>query len=309
MTQYLDKTNAMPEYMPYPKFLLKMDLTPTAKLIYVMLLDRYTLSKKNGWKDSDGHIYLVYTIENLAADGGMGLTAIKRGLNELTAAGLIRRTRHGFSSPSRIYLLIPEETTMVSRRESGTAQQIAGCENNRKDWLGMYRSAAIQPETVSVTNDAIQSQSDSMTDAAIQPESTPVSDDDPDIIRSETIPVSDEIPASHQPETVPVTDTNHTVREPSAEPSYSPSADSHAVPAPSPNHGISNPVSLNQSTQTSERAYGEFGNVMLTEAEYDDMRRAYPDIFPAMLDFLSARIRDNQIPDEPHPVILRRMLE
>lgn len=38
----------LPAYLPYPRFLLKMDISHTAKLLYALLLDRSTLSQKNG---------------------------------------------------------------------------------------------------------------------------------------------------------------------------------------------------------------------------------------------------------------------
>ena len=35
------------------------------KLLYGILLDRISLSKKNGWIDSDGYVYIIYTIAEL----------------------------------------------------------------------------------------------------------------------------------------------------------------------------------------------------------------------------------------------------
>ena len=37
----------LPIYLPYPRFLLKMEISQTAKLLYSLLLDRSTLSQKN----------------------------------------------------------------------------------------------------------------------------------------------------------------------------------------------------------------------------------------------------------------------
>ena len=53
----------LPAYLPYHRFLLKMDISHTAKLLYALLLDRSTLSQKNGWQDSEGRTYicLLYT--------------------------------------------------------------------------------------------------------------------------------------------------------------------------------------------------------------------------------------------------------
>ena len=40
-------------------------LSTDAKLLYGILLDRISLSKKNGWIDGDGYVYIIYTIAEL----------------------------------------------------------------------------------------------------------------------------------------------------------------------------------------------------------------------------------------------------
>lgn len=51
MTVKLRKGSQIPAYMAYPRFLLTMDISETAKLVYVLLLDRARLSMKNeGWE-------------------------------------------------------------------------------------------------------------------------------------------------------------------------------------------------------------------------------------------------------------------
>lgn len=53
MTHLLRKNSQIPAYMAYPRFLLTMDISETAKLVYVLLLDRARLSMKNdGWENS-----------------------------------------------------------------------------------------------------------------------------------------------------------------------------------------------------------------------------------------------------------------
>ena len=79
----------LPAYLPYPRFLLKMDISHTAKLLYALLLDRSTLSQKNGWQDSEGRTYIVYPIAEIAEMLDKGCTTIKGALNELDAAGLL----------------------------------------------------------------------------------------------------------------------------------------------------------------------------------------------------------------------------
>ncbi|MFQ7321304.1 MAG: replication initiator protein A [Faecalibacterium sp.] len=97
----------LPRYLPFPKFLLDAQLSHTAKLLYALLLDRATLSRKNNWTDEQGRIYVVYPIPKLAQTLGCSFSSITRSLTELTNAGLIERTRSGFSKPSRIFLEIP----------------------------------------------------------------------------------------------------------------------------------------------------------------------------------------------------------
>ena len=91
-----------------PRFLLKMDLSQTAKLLYSLLLDRSELSQKNGWQDNEGRTYIVYPVSEIAETLDKGSTAIKAALNELDAAGLLVRECRGFSAPNRLYVKVPQ---------------------------------------------------------------------------------------------------------------------------------------------------------------------------------------------------------
>ncbi len=108
ITDYITADTAMPQFFPYPCFLLKMDLSYTARLLYALLLDRITLSQKNGWQDSEGRTYIFYPVSEIAETLDKGRTAIKSALNELDAAGLLVRERRGFSAPNRLYVKIPQ---------------------------------------------------------------------------------------------------------------------------------------------------------------------------------------------------------
>ncbi len=108
ITDYITADTAMPQFFPYPCFLLKMDLSYTARLLYALLLDRTTLSQKNGWQDSEGRTYIFYPVSEIAETLDKGRTAIKSALNELDAAGLLVRERRGFSAPNRLYVKMPQ---------------------------------------------------------------------------------------------------------------------------------------------------------------------------------------------------------
>ena len=65
ITEYITADTILPRFLPYPYFLLKMDLSHTARLLYGLLLDRSTLSQKNGWQDSEGRTYIVYPVSEI----------------------------------------------------------------------------------------------------------------------------------------------------------------------------------------------------------------------------------------------------
>lgn len=83
-----------------------MNLSLTAKLIYSILLERAFLSKKNGWIDEQGQIYVIFPIANIAETIHKGITVVKDSLKELETAGLIERKRN-YSAPNAIYVKLP----------------------------------------------------------------------------------------------------------------------------------------------------------------------------------------------------------
>ena len=97
----------LPPYMAYPRFLLGMELSETAKLVYVLLLDRARLSRRNGWVDGQGRVFLYYPIVEIADAIHASDMTVKRALAALTQHGLIRRVHQGGNLASRIYVRIP----------------------------------------------------------------------------------------------------------------------------------------------------------------------------------------------------------
>ena len=110
ISDYLKPNMALPQYLPYARFLLDTDLSHTAKLLYTLLLDRATLSKKNSWVDAQRRIYVVYPLSSLAKDLRCSISSITRSFTELENAQLVERVRNGFSKPSRILLKVPYTT-------------------------------------------------------------------------------------------------------------------------------------------------------------------------------------------------------
>lgn len=119
ITEYITADTIMPPFFRYPRFLLKMDLSHTARLLYALLLDRSALSQKNGWQDSGGRTYIVYPVAEIAEILDKGTTTIKAALNELDAAGLLVRERRGFSTPNRLYVKVPPVVQISDHMTAG----------------------------------------------------------------------------------------------------------------------------------------------------------------------------------------------
>ena len=135
----LTVSSPLPRYLPFPKFLLDIKLSHTAKLLYALLLDRATLSRKNNWTDEQDRIYVIYPIPKLAQALGCSFSSVTRSLTELTNAGLIERTRSGFSKPSRIFLKIPH-TAMLDwnfENDDGRAPQMHYAHRYVERWQTM----------------------------------------------------------------------------------------------------------------------------------------------------------------------------
>lgn len=114
-------------YLPLPRALLELDLSGTALLLYGLLLDRATLSQKNGWWDEAGWVYVRFPIPKLAAALGREVTAVKRRLAELERAGLIYRMVPKRGEASQIFLSLPEDAFLAvgrSKNKPGPGQKV-----------------------------------------------------------------------------------------------------------------------------------------------------------------------------------------
>lgn len=80
-------------------------LSTDAKLLYGILLDRVSLSVKNGWVDKKGRVYIIFTLEEIMEAMGCADQKATRLLVELEKkCGLIERKRQGLGKPTLIYV-------------------------------------------------------------------------------------------------------------------------------------------------------------------------------------------------------------
>ena len=94
-----------------PRLLIKdarfRGLSSDAKLLYGLMLDRMSLSIKNGWFDDENRAYIHYTIENIMEDLGCARATCAKVIAELDSKkgiGLIEKKRQGLGKPDIIYV-------------------------------------------------------------------------------------------------------------------------------------------------------------------------------------------------------------
>ena len=99
------KNNA---FYQFPQWLLKeepyKDLGDKAKLMYMLLFDRRTLSIKNKWYDNDGQIYMYFTNEQFMKELNCANGSVVKAKKELAQVGLLKETRQGMNKPNRLYI-------------------------------------------------------------------------------------------------------------------------------------------------------------------------------------------------------------
>ena len=70
-----------------PRLLIKDErfkgLSSDAKLLYGLMLDRMSLSMKNGWLDDDGRVFIYFSVENIMEQLGCGRGKCTKLLQEL----------------------------------------------------------------------------------------------------------------------------------------------------------------------------------------------------------------------------------
>ena len=95
-------------YYRIPKALFQdsrfRQLSTDAKTLYGILLDRMSLSVKNGWLDEQNRVFILFTIEDVKRALCCADNKATKLLRELEKFGLIERKRRGLGKPSLVYV-------------------------------------------------------------------------------------------------------------------------------------------------------------------------------------------------------------
>lgn len=81
-----------------------------AKFIYSLLLNRMTLSQRNGWINEQNEVYLIYTREEAATTLNISYKKAIAAFKELIQNGLLHEQRQGLGAPNLLYVLKAELT-------------------------------------------------------------------------------------------------------------------------------------------------------------------------------------------------------
>ena len=118
-------------------------ISAEAKILYGILLDRMSLSVKNGWLDKEGRVYIIFTIEAIMNTMGWGNQKVSKLLCELEKkADLIERKRQGLGKPNLIYVkkfLCPDKThdrkceNNISKDVKETSHEMLESHGNKTD--------------------------------------------------------------------------------------------------------------------------------------------------------------------------------
>lgn len=117
-----------------PRFLFqdiyKEKLNSNCRIVYMMLLNHFQLSAKNGWIDKDGFIYLHFTEKELAEETGVSARTVQNCMNALSEVGLVESVNRGAMKANDIYLLKPDTTSATlidkgQKTDSTTADKTA----------------------------------------------------------------------------------------------------------------------------------------------------------------------------------------
>ena len=96
-------------FLQMPWMLLKENefksLSDGAKILYSLLLNRNSLSRKNNWRDEKGRVYIIYTIEEIMEDISCAKEKAIKLMKELKEIGLVYSIRRGLGKPNLTYVM------------------------------------------------------------------------------------------------------------------------------------------------------------------------------------------------------------
>lgn len=142
------------ELMTNPEY---KDLSAESKLLYGVLLDRVSLSRKNNWVDDLGRIFIIYTRKDIMDIMGAGEKKITKLFNELRERKLIEEKRQGLQKPNLIYVgkFLGSAPVLESETHLEFNTVIDSCDylqNRQNDGSGHVKTTVLEPSKALLNN-------------------------------------------------------------------------------------------------------------------------------------------------------------
>ena len=123
------KNNA---FYQFPQWLLDEEykrLSLRAKVMYMLIFDRRTLSIQNKWHDKNGEVFVYFTIEEFMSKLSCSRQSVVNAKKELSDCLLIREDQQGVNKPNRIYI----NGSLKNRRQEVQELDYGSLKNRRQE--------------------------------------------------------------------------------------------------------------------------------------------------------------------------------
>lgn len=137
-------------------------LSSDAKVLYAILLDRMSLSMKNGWLDEENKVFIIFTVDEIEETMNIGRNKAINIMKEIQDFGLIEKKRRGLGKPNIIYvksfLVETKEENRTAEEETNDARSLnvkfqeVSKANLQKFEKQTSRNLENKPQEVSKTN-------------------------------------------------------------------------------------------------------------------------------------------------------------
>ena len=123
------KNNA---FYQFPQWLLDeryKGLSLRAKVMYMLIFDRRTLSIQNKWHDKNGEVFVYFTIEEFMSKLSCSRQSVVNAKKELSDCLLIKEDQQGVNKPNRIYI----NGSLKNRRQEVQELDYGSLKNRRQE--------------------------------------------------------------------------------------------------------------------------------------------------------------------------------
>ena len=131
------KNNA---FYQFPQWLLDEEyrnLSLRAKVMYMLIFDRRTLSIQNKWHDKNGDVFIYFTNQQFMELLNCNEKTVIKAKKELQDFGLIKEERQGVNKPNRLY---------ISGTVKNTGQELQKLQSIKTDNINTNLSRLSEPD-------------------------------------------------------------------------------------------------------------------------------------------------------------------